>query len=97
MATSKQFKEFVLEQLSALGDVTCRSMMGEFLLYYRGVLFGGLYDGRLLVKKTDGNKRFGMPEEIPYNGAKPMFMIDIDDADRAQEIVAATYADLVNK
>lgn len=97
MATSKEFKEYAVEQLSALGDITCRPMMGEFLLYFRGVLFGGLYDGRVLVKKTDGNKRFCMPEEIPYKGAKPMFMVDMDDAARACEIVEATYADLIRK
>ena len=43
MATSNEFKDYAVEQLSALGDITCRPMMGEFLLYYRGVLFGGLY------------------------------------------------------
>ncbi len=94
MATSKEFKDYAVEQLSALGDITCRPMMGEFLLYYRGVLFGGLYDGRVLVKITEGNKRFGLTEEIPYAGAKPMFMLDMDDVPRACEIVEATYADL---
>ena len=94
MATSKDFKDFVLETLGPLGDITCRPMMGEFLLYYRGVLFGGLYDGRLLVKMTTHNKDFGMPEEIPYDGAKLMYMIDVDDAERAREIVVCTYNDL---
>ena len=52
MATSKEFKDYAVEQLSALGDIMCRPMMGEFLLYYRGVLFGGLYDGRVIVSSA---------------------------------------------
>ena len=56
MATSKEYKDFILEQLDLLNNITCKAMMGEFLLYYNSVLFGGIYDNRLLVKIIDSNK-----------------------------------------
>ena len=60
MATSKEYKEFILEQLNLLDGITCKSMMSEFLLYYNGLLFGGIYDNRLLVKRTETNKKYNM-------------------------------------
>jgi TfoX/Sxy family transcriptional regulator of competence genes len=70
-------------------------MMGEFLLYADGVLFGGIYDDRLLVKKTDGNAEFGMSEALPYEGAKPMYLVDeVDDKNKLKEIVEATTESL---
>lgn len=93
MATSKSFLEYAMEQLSGI-DVTYRPMMGEYCLYCRGVLFGGLYDNRVLVKRTVGNAAYGMREEIPYNGAKPMYYLDIDDAENARAIVESTTAEL---
>lgn len=70
-------------------------MMGEYLLYADGVLFGGIYDDRLLIKKVDKNAEFGMPEAIPYDGAKLMYLVeDVDNRDRLAEIVAATVAGL---
>ena len=76
MATSKEYKEFILEQLDLLDNITCKAMMGEFLLYYNDVLFGGIYDNRLLVKIVDTNKRYNMSEQIPYESAKPMYLVD---------------------
>ena len=76
MATSKEYKEFILEQLDLLNNITCKSMMGEFLLYCNNVLFGGIYDNRLLVKIVDTNKKYNMNEQIPYESAKPMYLID---------------------
>lgn len=91
MASTKSYCDFVLEQLSGLETIDCRPMMGEFLLYYRGVLFGGVYDNRLLVKKTVGNGKFNLPEAVPYPHAKPMYYIaDVEDYVRLQEIVSAT-------
>lgn len=91
MATTKEFRDYILEQLSILDNITCRAMMGEYLLYHQGLLFGGLYDGRLLVKITDTNKNFGMSEEIPYKGAKPMFgVVEFEDRQKLKEIVLAT-------
>lgn len=98
MATSKDYKDYILEQLSLLDNITCKAMMGEFLLYYNGTLFGGIYDNRLLVKIVDGNKKYGMQESIPYETAKPMYLVDdIDNQDILREIVIDTYNELLNK
>ena len=89
MATSKEYKEFILEQLGLLDNITCKAMMGEFLLYYNNVLFGGIYDNRLLVKIVDTNKKYSMQEQIPYETAKPMYLVD--DVDN-QELLSSTPA-----
>ena len=95
MASTKEYKDYVLEQLNLLGDISYKLMMGEYLLYYRGVLFGGIYDDRLLIKKVESNKKYELSEEIPYNGAKPMYQIDnIDDQEELREIIINTYNDL---
>ena len=83
MATTKDYKDFILEQLNILDNITCKSMMGEYLLYYNGLLFGGIYDDRLLVKKVDNNKKYNMQESIPYESAKPMYLVDdVDDKEK---------------
>lgn len=98
MATKKEYKDFVLEQLSLLDNITCKSMMGEYLLYYNGVLFGGIYDNRLLVKIVKSNKKLNMKEAIPYTGAKPMYLVDeIDNRESLKEIIMDTCKDLPNK
>ena len=56
MATTKDYKDFILEQFNLLDNITCKSMMGEYLLYYNGLLFGGIYDDRLLVKIVNSNR-----------------------------------------
>ena len=95
MASTKGYGDFVLEQLSLLDNITCKSMMGEFLLYYNGVLFGGIYDDRLLVKIVDNNKKYQMKETIPYENAKPMYLVDdIDDQEQLKSIIEDTYKDL---
>ena len=91
MATSKEFKDFILEQLADLSPITCKPMMGEYLLYYNNILFGGIYDDRLLVKIVDSNKKYNMQESIPYEGAKPMYLVDeVDNKELLQEIVIQT-------
>ena len=91
MATSKEYKDFILEQLDLLDNITCKAMMGEFLLYYNDVLFGGIYDNRLLVKIVDTNKKYNMNEQIPYESAKPMYLVDdIDNKELLKEIVNET-------
>ena len=94
MATDKEFKNFILDQLSILDNITCKPMMGEYLLYYKGILFGGIYDDRLLVKKVDSNKKYNMEESIPYENAKPMFLVDSDNQDILKDIILDTYNDL---
>ncbi len=78
MASDKAYLEFVLEQLSGLDGITYRPMMGEFLLYYQGILFGGIYDDRFLVKRTPAAERLmpDAPQEIPYEGAKAMLTVE---------------------
>ena len=98
MATSKEYKDFILEQLDLLNNITCKAMMGEFLLYYNNVLFGGIYDNRLLVKIVDTNKKYNMQEQIPYESAKPMYLVDdVDNKELLKEIVIETSKGLPNK
>ena len=98
MATSKDYKDFILDQLNLLENINCRPMMGEFLLYYNDVLFGGIYDNRLLVKIVDSNKKYNMEEAIPYEGAKPMYMVDdVDNKELIKEIILDTCKSLSKK
>ncbi len=98
MATTKDYRSFVLEQLSLLDNIICKSMMGEYLLYYNSTLFGGLYDNRLLIKITDSNKKYNMQEAIPYKNAKPMYLVDdIDNQEILRDIVLDTCKDLPSK
>ena len=95
MATTKDYRDFILEQLSLLDNITCKSMMGEYLLYYNGLLFGGIYDDRLLVKIVDSNKKYNMQESIPYESAKPMYIVDdVDNQELLRSIVLDTCKDL---
>ncbi len=99
MATSKDYCNFILAQLDLLDDVTARPMMGEFLLYYQGIHFGGIYDGRLLVKETPTNANFALLRVTPYDTAKrTMYQVeDLDDKTKLKEIVLATCAGLPKK
>lgn len=95
MASTKEYRDYVLEQLNLLNDISYKPMMGEYLLYYRGVLFGGIYDDRLLIKEVKSNKKYDLSEEIPYDGAKSMYQIDnIEDQEELREIIINTYNDL---
>lgn len=95
MASSKDYRDFVVEQLRLVGGVTSRPMMGEFLLYCEGTLFGGIYDDNLLIKRTESNKKYSMQETIPYPGAKPMYLADdVDNTEKLRDIVLDTCDDL---
>ena len=97
MPSTKDYLDFILEQLSMLEDISYRAMMGEYILYYRGKVFGGIYDDRFLVKPVRTAKEL-MPDaisELPYEGAKPMLMVDnIDDRDFLMRLVEAMYDEL---
>ena len=98
MATTKEYRDFILEQVNLLETITYRSMMGEYLLYYNGVLFGGIYDNRFLVKIVDTNKKYHMQESIPYESAKPMYLVDdVDNKELLKEIVIETCKGLPSK
>lgn len=97
MASSKQYLEFVLEQLSELEDITYKAMMGEYIIYYRGKIVGGIYDDRFLVKPVKAAKRL-MPDvqlELPYEGAKELLLVEkIDDKGFMAELLNAMFEEL---
>ena len=97
MASSKEYLEFIMEQLSGLEDVSWRAMMGEYIIYYRGKIVGGIYDDRFLVKPVEAAVAM-MPEaemEQPYEGAKEMLLVDdVDDREFLCELVEAMYEEL---
>ena len=97
MASTKDYLDFVLEQLGGVGDISYRAMMGEYVLYYQGKVFGGIYDNRFLVKPTKSAQSM-MPEaqsELPYEGAKEMLLVDnIEDREFLAQLIPAIAADL---
>ena len=95
MSSTKEYKDYVIDQLRDLGNLSYRPMMGEFLLYKDGILFGVIYDDRLLIKITKNNKKYNMDEDIPYPGAKAMYIVkEIDDVAKLKEIIELTCDDL---
>ena len=97
MASRKEYLDFILEQLPGAGEVRYRAMMGEYILYYRDKVIGGIYDDRFLVKPT-ARVRALLPDaktEIPYEGAKEMLLVDrIEDKAFLRELTEALYASL---
>ena len=94
MASSEEYLEFVLDLLRDVPEVTSKKMMGEYMLYSGGVLFGGIYDDRLLLKDAPAARSEFTQEEIPYEGAKPMLLVDSEDAARIAEAIRAMLAQL---
>ena len=99
MASSKDYLNFIAEQLSELGEITFRAMMGEYLIYYCGRIIGGIYDNRFLVKPTKSVEIL-MPnakKKLPYDGAKEMFLVDdVDDKEFLKKLLKAIYDDISN-
>ena len=97
MASSKDYLDFILEQLSELDDITYRAMMGEYIVYYRGRIDGGIDDDRFLVKLTKSAVAM-MPDadkELPYEGAKEMLLVDnVENREFLQELLNAMYDEL---
>lgn len=97
MASSKEYLDFILEQLSDLDDVLHRAMMGEYIIYYRGKVVGGIYDDRFLVKPTKSATAM-MPNavmELPYEGAKEMLLVDdVDNKEFLRLLLEAMYEEL---
>lgn len=94
MASRKEYLNFILEQLSGVAGITCRPMMGEYLLYCRGKLLGGVYDDRLLVKAVPAARVLlpNAPEELPYPGGKPMLLVeDVDSRETLSALAEALY------
>lgn len=97
MASSKEYLDFILEQLSNLKDITYRAMMGEYIIYYHGKIVGGIYDDRFLIKPTKSTMKM-MPnasKETPYKGAKEMLLVDeVDNKDFLTKLFNAMYKEL---
>ena len=100
MASSKEYLDYILEQFSEPEDVAYRAMMGEYILYYRGKIIGGIYDDRLLVKPTKTAAAM-MPNadmELPYEGAKEMLLVDdVDNREFLRELLEAMYEELPDR
>jgi TfoX/Sxy family transcriptional regulator of competence genes len=97
MASHKDYLDYILDALSLLDEITYRSMMGEYILYYRGKIFGGIYDDRFLVKETPSSKTMihSIKKECPYAGAKEMILIEeIDNKEFLKELIENMYEEL---
>ena len=97
MASTKEYLNFILEQLSELDEITYRAMMGEYIIYYRGKVVGGIYDDRFLIKPVKSAMNM-MPEaglELPYEGAKEMLLVDnVENKEFLRDLLDAMYSDL---
>ena len=97
MASSKAYLDFIIEQLSEVGEVTYKAMMGEYIIYHRGKIVGGIYDDRLLVKPVKAAVSL-MPDatyELPYEGAKEMLLVeDVDNKEFLTKLIVAMYDEL---
>ena len=96
MSSTNQYLEFVLDLLGELEDVAHRKMMGEYVLYYRSKVIGGIYDDRFLLKVTPASERLlpGAPRATPYEGAKEMLLVEIEDRDALFDVVSAMWEEL---
>ena len=97
MASDKEYLEFVIDQLSQLPGVSYRAMMGEFVIYYRGKVVGGIFDNRLLVKQTKTARELmpSAPLELPYEGGKEMLLVeDVDDRDFLCRLLTEAFDEL---
>ena len=97
MASNKEYLRYILDQLSDLDDITYRAMMGEYIIYYRGKIIGGIYDDHFLIKPVKAAKAI-MPEakmELPYEGAKEMLLVDdVENREFLRELLEAMYEEL---
>ena len=96
MPSDNNYLEYVLDLLSEVEDIRYKNMMGEYLLYSDGILFGGVYDNRFLLKKTKSLSIYDLSEEIPYPGVKPMYLVDIEDKKEITNLVNSVIKDLHN-
>ena len=97
MASSKEYLEFIFEQLPGSNDTSYRAMMGEYILYYRGKVVGGIYDDRFLVKPTKSALTMipNADMEVPYEGAKEMILVDdVENREFLRELLEAMYKEL---
>ena len=94
MASDKGYLIYVLDLLREVDGISYKKMMGEYILYKNGDIFGGIYDNRFLIKKTKSLENSGLREQIPYPNAKPMLLVDSEDPDEIKELVDLIINDL---
>lgn len=94
MASSKEYLLYVLDLLREVKGISYKKMMGEYILYKDGIIFGGIYDDRFLVKKTKSLASEGYIEQTPYPGAKPMLLVESEDANEIKELVNQIASEL---
>ena len=97
MASSKDYLEYVLEQLDFIDGITCRPMMGEYIIYCQGKVIGGIYDNRFLLKpvKAALTRMPDAPRELPYEGAKEMLLCDnLEDKEFLNELITSMLDEL---
>lgn len=94
MASTPEYLEYVLDLLTGVPEVSSRKMMGEYLLYASGKLFGGVYDDRFLVKDTEASRAVLSAKEVPYEGASSMLLVDVEDADVVSAMVEKMLSEL---
>lgn len=97
MASTNDYLQYILELLRNLEGITYKKMMGEYLLYKEGILFGGVYDNRFLIKITKSNEEYNLSKEVPYESAKLMYMIDTDNPELVSDLVNNVVNDLSRK
>lgn len=96
MASDKGYLIYVLDLLCEVDGISYKKMMGEYILYKNGVIFGGVYDNRFLIKKTKSLENSGLRDEIPYPNAKPMLLVNSEDSNEIKELVDLILKDLSN-
>ena len=94
MASSEEYLAYVLELLNELPEVTWRKMMGEYVLYASGKVFGGIYDDRFLVKATPASRAVLMTTELPYEGGSEMLLVDLEEPEAVAALVEAMLPEL---
>ena len=100
MSVTKEYKDYIMDKLQCLNNsISSRPMMGGYLFYYNNILFGGIYENdNFLIKKTDSNKVYALKEELPYKGAKMMYLIEnLEDSEMLKNIIIDTCKDLKPK
>ena len=94
MASSKEYLLYILDLLREVKGITYKKMMGEYILYKEEIIIGGIYDNRFLLKKTNSLKDLGFIEQIPYPGAKPMLLVESEDAIEIKDVVLKVFVEL---
>ena len=94
MASTKEYLTYVLDLLREVKGISYKKMMGEYILYKDDIIFGGVYDDRFLIKKTKTGRELGLIEQIPYSGAKPMLLVDLENSEEIKDLVNKVCADL---